>query len=215
MPPASGGPCPDYGLPQVRYSNFSNPFSPPTSVEAVDLFKPTNPNLTIANTGEEKVKARSYAFATAFLSVATTMLMLKVSDVQSSYSSALSEKQTAEFYSAVWSFVGVVCIAAPLFAINEYVDNRLAIEWRLYLTRRLLKAYFSNQAYFRLKMDAGGIDNPDQRICDDVRAFASTSVVLAIGVLRQAFYCVAFAGEKTNCCINLDWTSSALIHFRA
>jgi ABC-type uncharacterized transport system fused permease/ATPase subunit len=41
--------------------------------------------------------------------------------------------------------------------------------------------YFSNHAYFALKAE-GTMDNPDQRICDDVRNFVEScnSVLLAV-----------------------------------
>ena len=140
------------------------------------------------------MKARSYAAAAIALSILTTVLLLKISSVQAAFNSALSEKQEHEFYTAVWGFVAIIAVAAPLFALNEYVDSRISIEWRAWMARRLITAYLGDRAYFRMKMDPGSIDNPDQRICDDVRSFASSSVILAVGVLRQLFYCVAFSG---------------------
>jgi ABC-type uncharacterized transport system fused permease/ATPase subunit len=62
------------------------------------------------------------------------------------------------------------------------------------MASRLISSYFADLAYFRLKMDSKAIDNPDQRICEDVRSFTSSSVILAVGILRQMFYCVAFSG---------------------
>jgi putative ATP-binding cassette transporter len=62
------------------------------------------------------------------------------------------------------------------------------------MASRLISSYFADLAYFRLKMDSNAIDNPDQRICEDVRSFTSSSVILAVGILRQMFYCVAFSG---------------------
>ena len=145
--------------------------------------------------GDERVKARSFAGGAIFLSVCTTLLLLKISSVQSNFNSALSEKQADEFYAAVWGFVNVILVAAPLFALNDYIDSRIAIEWRSWMARRLIASYLGDRAYFRLKIDpTGSVDNPDQRICDDVRSFASSSVLLAVGVLRQLFYCVAFSG---------------------
>ncbi|KAH7621929.1 hypothetical protein Ndes2526B_g02746 [Nannochloris sp. 'desiccata'] len=145
-------------------------------------------------TGEERNKARAYAGASIFMSILTTLLLLKISSVQSAFNSALSEKESAEFYSAVWSFVGIIIFAAPLFALNEYIDSRISIEWRSWMASRLISSYFNDLAYFRLKMDSKAIDNPDQRICEDVRSFTSSSVILAVGILRQIFYCVAFSG---------------------
>jgi hypothetical protein len=35
-----------------------------------------------------------------------------------------------------------------------------------------------------------------QRICEDVRAYCSTSVMLTISVVRKIFNCIAFAGRS-------------------
>lgn len=43
-------------------------------------------------------------------------------------------------------------------------------------------------------LGGGGIDNPDQRICDDVGSFVRSSVSLSLTVCRKIFSCVAFAG---------------------
>lgn len=40
------------------------------------------------------------------------------------------------------------------------------------------------------------LDNPDQRICDDVRAYAAPSVMLSVSIMRKLFICVAFAGRS-------------------
>lgn len=42
------------------------------------------------------------------------------------------------------------------------VQARLKLEWRRFLTQQLLHAYFSHRAFFNLKLQAAGIDNPDQ-----------------------------------------------------
>ena len=100
------------------------------------LRQPCVDRLAAAIAGEERVKARTYAALTIALSLLTTGLLLKISEVQSAFSSALSEKAAAEFYGAVWSFVAVICLAAPLFAVNEYVDSRIKVEWRSWLARK-------------------------------------------------------------------------------
>jgi ABC-type uncharacterized transport system fused permease/ATPase subunit len=46
--------------------------------------------------------------------------------------------------------------------------------------------------------DAGdaGVDNPDQRICQDVRSFVKSSTELLMLVLKKLFSCAAFAGMR-------------------
>ena len=110
-----------------------------------------------------------------------TGLMVVFSYVQRDMSTALSGKDVPGFYAAIRKYIGVIVVAAPLFAIYHYVQSLVALEWRLWLTRLLVHKYFSNHAYFALKAE-GSMDNPDQRICDDVRNFVEScnSVLLAV-----------------------------------
>lgn len=48
----------------------------------------------------------------------------------------------------------------PLTVLTR--QARLKLEWRRFLTQQLLSAYFSRRAFFNLKLQAVGIDNPDQ-----------------------------------------------------
>jgi ABC-type uncharacterized transport system fused permease/ATPase subunit len=82
-----------------------------------------------------------------------TVLSVKLLNFTQYIHPALSEKESAEFYSAVWGFVGIIIFAAPLFALNEYIDSRISIEWRSWMASRPISSYFADLAYFRLKMD--------------------------------------------------------------
>lgn len=57
----------------------------------------------------------------------------------------------AGFYKAVGDFVIIICIAAPLFSFNGFVEDRLVLAWRAYLTRHLMRSYFNNRAYFKIR----------------------------------------------------------------
>lgn len=51
----------------------------------------------------------------------------------------------------------------------KIMQSRLALEWREYMTQRLLGQYFSDRAFYQLAAGALPVDNPDQRIAADVR----------------------------------------------
>lgn len=143
---------------------------------------------------EERWKARGYAIGTIATSLMTTGLMVQVSYAQRNFQTAMSEKDGPKFTAAVWQFVGVILAATPMFAFADYVEARLKLEWRRWLTVRLLTAYFADRAFFNLKLRDSGVDNPDARICDDIPKFADTSVFLVLSIVRKVFNCVAFAG---------------------
>ena len=66
------------------------------------------------------------------------------------------------FTKAVQKFVVIIIVACPLFATADWVEQRLTLEWRNWLTSYLLKAYFADRSFFKLKQQAGSLDNPDQ-----------------------------------------------------
>lgn len=47
----------------------------------------------------------------------------------------LPMRSSGSFYTAIWVFVGVICVAVPLFAAADWTENRLRLEWRNYLTQ--------------------------------------------------------------------------------
>lgn len=50
-----------------------------------------------------------------------------------------------EFHGAVRSFLGVIVVAAPLFALSQYVEGRVIVEWRRWLAEQMLVAYFAGE----------------------------------------------------------------------
>ena len=127
------------------------------------------------------------------------MMYVEISYIQSSFMTALSGKDAPGFKKAVLRYAGIIAVAAPLFALSDWVEDRLKLAWRAWLASRLMGDYFGNAAFYRLHLVtaadcaagddpaaavAATVDNPDQRICDDVTEFAESSVALAIGVVR-------------------------------
>ncbi len=65
--------------------------------------------------------------------------------------------------------------------------------WGANLTRWMLQHYLANGAYWRLKV-CGDVFNPDQRIAEDVRAFAAFTPSFAIMVFNRSVTIAAFDG---------------------
>ena len=52
-------------------------------------------------------------------------------------------------------------MAVPLFAGTEYVEARVTLEWRNWLSAELLQGYYADRAFYRIGQQKS-IDNPDQ-----------------------------------------------------
>ena len=86
---------------------------------------------------------------------------------------------------ALWHFVAIILAATPLFALEDFVIDRFALAWRTHLTETITAAFFANEAYYRV-VHMGGVDNPDQRITQDVDSFATSSTKVMNTLVSKA-----------------------------
>ena len=93
----------------------------------------------------------------------------------------------ALFYAAV--FLGSTLVAV----IYRFIEERLGLLWRDWLTRRLVVRYLDRHLYYWMKVP-GGLGNPDQRITDDVRAFTTSTLSLALIFVNGTLTVLAFSG---------------------
>lgn len=64
------------------------------------------------------------------------------------------------------------------------------------MTTELARQYYSEQAYYRIDLDKE-IDNPDQRLTEDVDAFTKVSLDFFITLMTSVIDLVSFSG--TTC----------------
>ena len=143
--------------------------------------------------GEEKWIARGLLALLVLLLLGQTGVDVLFNQLTGEFTSALAAREVDRFWSAIKECLAILVVAVPIYAFYYYVRDKLGLHWRRWLTRRLLGSYFSNRAYYRLNASAE-IDNPDQRIAEDIRTFTGESLhflLVTVGALLQL---VAFCG---------------------
>ena len=90
-------------------------------------------------------------------------------------------------------YVGVFAASTIVSVLSRFIEERLGLLWREFLTRGAINAYLDNGAYYRLETTAA-LPNPDQRIAEDIRAFTVTTLSFVLMLLNSAFTVVAFSG---------------------
>ena len=98
---------------------------------------------------------------------------------------ALVEKQEAGFYRILGIYACCFAVALPIRVSQIFFTYKLGIIWREWLSKSLVKDYMTNKAYYQLNPndeDQTDVDNPDQRITDDTRAFTGQSLTFTLGV---------------------------------
>ena len=109
------------------------------------------------------------------------------------FMTAITRKSPAAYWKALGWYLGSFAFAVPIGVYYRWVEERLALLWREWMAQHLVKRYFNNRAYFRL-LGSHAVDNPDQRISEDIKNFTTSSLSFLLIILNSFVTLVAFIG---------------------
>lgn len=133
---------------------------------------------------------------TVLLILALTVLLVRLS-VLISYAlngmfTALGRLDAHDF----WTSIVVFAVLAGLYVAGSLasylVAQRFTIDWRTWMTDHMIADWLKGHAYHRGQFVQEPVDNPDQRIQEDVQQFVDESCDLAIGAVDAALRLVSF-----------------------
>ncbi len=143
---------------------------------------------------ERRNKAAFYAVILFVLAIATNAIVaVWISNSLSHVITEISKKNVDMFWFYMTRYLGYLALAVFVDVNYRWAEQSLGLLWREWLAQHLIKRYFNNRAYYRLR-GSENIDNPDQRISEDVRNFASDSLSYALIVLNSVLTAGAFLG---------------------
>ncbi|CAA9551469.1 Efflux ABC transporter, permease/ATP-binding protein [uncultured Synechococcales cyanobacterium] len=143
--------------------------------------------------GDQKWQARGLLLGVVLFLLAYTGLSVVLNNKRGVLISALSARDEPRFWQTVMIFIGVLVVYAPLLAGYRYLRDRLSLQWRRWLTERYVDNYFSDRAYYNLNNAETDIDNPDQRIAEDVRSFTQESLTFLLVLVESVLSVIAFS----------------------
>jgi vitamin B12/bleomycin/antimicrobial peptide transport system ATP-binding/permease protein len=143
--------------------------------------------------GEQKWYARGLLLLVIILSLGYTGLSVLLNSKRGELISALSAQDQDRFWQTIWIFTGILVVYAPLYAGYVYLRDRLGLQWRQWLTNHFVDKYFHNRSFYNLNQISSNIDNPDQRIAEDVKNFTQESLTLLLAVVDSLLAIAAFS----------------------
>jgi putative ATP-binding cassette transporter len=108
------------------------------------------------------------------------------------FMTALAERHAARFFAFAGIFAGAFAVSTVLEVFARYAEQWLGVVWREWLTRCLLDRYLASRAYLRLA-DQHDIDNPDERISQDIKTFTTTTLSILVMLLNGILTLAAFS----------------------
>ena len=142
---------------------------------------------------QEKWKARGLLAGVIALTLGQVYMLVLLNGWNNDFYNALQQRAFEYFWPLIGQFAGFAFLHIIFAVYAIYVRQILEIKWRNWMTDKYLDRWLGHQTYYRLQV-AGqdDMDNPDQRIADDINSFVNLTLGLFVGVIKQATSLVAF-----------------------
>ena len=98
---------------------------------------------------------------------------------------ALISRDGEASYRNLWVYGTCFAVALPIRSLQFYFTQKLGLFWREWLSLSLVDDYLQDRAYYVLNPNdeaATNVDNPDQRISEDVKDFTAQALQFAINI---------------------------------
>jgi putative ATP-binding cassette transporter len=142
---------------------------------------------------ERRRRARGFLIALLVLALAVGAVQVLMSYAGRDFMTAIASKNSGTYWRAFAWYLGSFALAIPIGVYYRWVEERLALLWREWMAQHLVKRYFNNRAYYRLR-GSQSVDNPDQRISEDVRNFTTSSLSFLLIALNSLVTLISFIG---------------------
>ncbi|GLT67236.1 hypothetical protein SLA2020_395580 [Shorea laevis] len=194
-----------YSSCNIRCSSSAAPSPPPSPVdkeEAEDLLRKVPPINTLLRRfwkvaapywfSDDKVQARLQLAAVFALTLATTGISVGFNFLGRDFYNALANKDQEQFTKQLLYYLGGFAGGIPFFVLRDYARDTLALRWRSWMTAYYMERYLSDQTFYKIQSQSI-IDNPDQRIVDDLSSFTGTALSFSLTLFNAAVDLISFS----------------------
>lgn len=133
-----------------------------------------------------------FAGLLVFLLIINSLNVLN-SYVSRDFMTAIEQKNFHGFLSEALLYIGVFALSTLAAILYRFIEERLGLLWRHWMTQDTLEHYMSGRTYYRLHA-RNALDNPDQRISEDINELTRTTLSFVLILLNACLTIIAFSG---------------------
>lgn len=142
--------------------------------------------------GSDRLWGRGLLLVVIALQLFQVWLNVRFNAWYNTFYTALQDKNWEVF---LYQF-GVFTVLAVFFIVTAvyqlYLQQWLQIRWRGWLTEAYLGRWLAEGTHYRMRLKGDSVDNPDQRIADDIRLFVNGTLDIGIALLGSVVTLVSF-----------------------
>ncbi|MEH2284138.1 MAG: ATP-binding cassette domain-containing protein [Nostoc sp.] len=103
----------------------------------------------------------------------------------------IKEKEISQFYDALLLYGSVLVLGTLLAGFSRLVRKKIALDWYQWLNNNILSKYLNSRAYYKINFKSD-IDNPDQRLSQEIEPIASNALSFSATLLEKILEMTAF-----------------------
>ncbi|MFZ4116690.1 MAG: ABC transporter ATP-binding protein/permease [Chthoniobacterales bacterium] len=142
---------------------------------------------------EEKKIAWLGMISLVILSLASVYIAVLFNNWSRDFYNTLEQKNLDGFLHQVLIFIPLVAILLFDFCTRAYLTAWLSFRWRRWATVALQKKWLSNYNFYKIPLRGKEMDNPDQRISQDVREVCYATISIFLSFFREGVNFITFA----------------------
>lgn len=127
---------------------------------------------------EHRVRVRSFTGLFGLLTLAQVGLAIWTTYWNRELFDALEQRSLSQFLLQIGEFAVIFCLTMAVTGAHLYVKRWLQLDWRAWMSSRLLDHWMSKGQHYQLLYTAGEHDNPDGRIAEDIRIVTEMTISL-------------------------------------
>lgn len=155
--------------------------------------------------GNEGLGATVLIILLGLLLLANTGSKVFLNAQQGEWISALSKLDSQRFWRTVIVASAGIVFFGLINSAYGYLREKIGLYWRRWLTHYFLSKYFSDRTFYNLAHSQQELDNPDQRISEDIVSFCQQSIIFVANLLESTLTVIFFS--------NILWSISKNLVF--
>ncbi len=141
---------------------------------------------------EEKWRAFALLGASVLCIIIGVRASIAVNTFNKDFFNALQNFDKAALINSLLHFSVIVVVFVCAYGYAFYFNGLLSVRWRRWLTENCLKKWLDNHTHYHMQLKHNSVDNPDQRISEDLEQFPELTLSVFSMLFRSSLTLISF-----------------------
>jgi vitamin B12/bleomycin/antimicrobial peptide transport system ATP-binding/permease protein len=141
---------------------------------------------------EDRWSGRGLLFLVVVLTLASVYVTVMLAEWNRLFFDAIQAKNYADFLHLLALFCILAAVYILFSAYGLYFNQMLQIRWRRWLTEQYYRDWLTDRSYYLLQLEKSEVENPEQRIQDDIGIVTTMTLTLGVGLLNSVVTLASF-----------------------